>query len=375
MMANSYLDVPLTKIAFDEDEINELRNVFSSGWVAGQGPASDRFARAVEESLNVKHALPLNNCTAGLHLALISLGVGSGDEVIVSDYTYPATGHAVAYTGATPIFADVERDTFNTTAEEIERLITPRTKAVIVVHTFGNPCDMDAILRTTKTNGLRLIEDCACSLGASYGGRKTGTFGDVACFSLHARKGITTGEGGIAVTDNTDIYEMMKKYSCFGVESAYSRQTQGGLVVPEFSALGFNYKMSDICAGIGVAQLRKLPLLAKQRKELAERYRSRLDGLALTPQKILAKGESALQAFVCLTEARDELVNFLRASGVQAQIGTFSSFVQPVYKSEQSCPISLDVFKKSIALPFFPGLSEREEDFIFQKIREFFDAK
>ena len=347
------IKIPLSKPYFDEDEIDQISAVLNSGWVAGQGPASSKFADQITHLTNSSYCIPVNNCTAGLHLALLAIGVGHGDEVIVSDYTYPATGHSVMYTGATPIFCDVNPDTFNIDHSQIESLISPRTKAIIVVHTFGNPADMDKICKIAKKHDLKLIEDCACSLGSTYKNQHTGTFGDIASISFHARKGITTGEGGAIITNNQEYFEFMKSHSCFGVQSAFERAKGNAINVPVFQDLGFNYKMSDVNAAIGIAQLKKLNILSEKRNKFADFYRSELFDLPITPQVILKDSYSVIQAFVCLVEDRDKLANFLKGKGIQSQIGTFSSCIQPVYTSNQKCKKSINIFKNAIALPPF----------------------
>lgn len=366
------IKIPLSRPYFDKEEIDEVSAVLNSGWVAGQGPASNIFADQIASFTNAAHCIPVNNCTAGLHLALLALGIGKGDEVIVSDYTYPATGHSVLYTGAKPIFCDVNLDTFNMNHKELPKLITKKTKAIIVVHTFGNPANINEISKFAKTHNLKLVEDCACSLGSTFRGKHTGTFGDIASISFHARKGITTGEGGAIITNNKKYFEMMKSYSCFGVQSAFDRSQENAISVPVFQNLGFNYKMSDINAAIGIAQLKKIEILSNKRNKLASLYRLGLKGLPIKPQIIEKNSFSVIQAFVCLVDNRDMLANFLMTKGIQTQIGTFSSCVQPVYNSNQECANSIKIFKDAIALPMYHEMSEQELDYVVACIREYF---
>ena len=188
------MKIPLAKPFFDEEELLELQQVLDSGWVS-QGPKVKEFEDAISNYLGAKHVIAVSNCTAGLHLSLLALGIGKGDEVLVPDFTFPATGHSVLYCGATPIFIDADLQTYNLDVNKIEEKITENTKAIIPVHTFGQPANMDKVKRIAEKYDLFIVEDAACALGAKWNDSFVGTIGDLGCFSLHARKEITTGEG------------------------------------------------------------------------------------------------------------------------------------------------------------------------------------
>lgn len=194
------IKIPLLRPYFDSEELAEIKRVLDSGWVS-QGPKVKEFEDKITEYLGVKYAIAVTNCTSALHLALLSIGVKGGDEVLVADFTFPATGHAVLYCGAKPVFIDIDLKTYNIDPVLIEDKITDKTKAIIPVHTFGQPAEMDEIIEIAEDYNLKVIEDAACALGAKYKNKFAGTIGDTGCFSFHARKGVTTGEGGMVVTD------------------------------------------------------------------------------------------------------------------------------------------------------------------------------
>lgn len=357
--------IPLTRPYFDQEELDEIKGVLDSGWVA-QGPKLQEFESNVAEYLGVRHAIGVTNCTAALHLALLTLGIDPGDEVLVADYTFPATGHAVMYCGARPVFVDIDPRTYNLDPDLIEENITPKTRAIIPVHTFGQSAAMDEILEIANDHGLAIIEDAACALGARYRGRYAGTIGDVGCFSFHARKGITTGEGGMLVTDQDDIAEKARHLAVFGMTTAWDREKGGKFTIPEFTDLGYNYKMSDITAAVGVAQMRRLDTFTERRRELAHTWDTHLDGIdGITKPFVDPNVEPVYQSYVALVDPgvdRDRLIETLMIEGIQTQIGTYASHIQPVYRSRNQCDRSLDVYHRAIALPLYVTLRKDEID-------------
>ena len=358
--------IPLLRPYFDSEELEEIGKVLDSGWVS-QGPKTKEFEDKIKEYLGVKYAIAVNNCTAALHLSLLSIGVQQGDEVLVGDYTFPATGHAVLYCRAKPEFIDIDPKTYNINPTLIEGKITKKTKAIIPVHTFGQSVDMNAIMKIAKDYNLKVIEDSACALGAEYKNKYTGTIGDIGCFSFHARKGITTGEGGMAVTNDKELAEKIRHLSVFGMQSAWSRE-QFGFTIPVFTSLGYNYKMSDILAAVGVAQLRKLDKIIKRKRELAEYYNDVLKDISLI-QTPYANSDARhiYQSYVTILDKkinRNKVIERLQEKGIQAQIGTYASHIQPVYHSKDSCPISLNIFNRALALPMYYMLKEEDIDVV-----------
>ncbi len=365
--------IPLSRPSFDENEIRELESVLASGWVS-QGPKVREFEETVARYLDVKHAIAVTNCTAALHLALLSLGVGPGDEVLVADYTFPATGHAVLYCGAKPVFVDVDPGTYNIDPACIESKITARTRGIVPVHTFGQPARMDAILEIAANEDLFVVEDAACALGASYNGNRAGTMGDVGCFSFHARKGVTTGEGGMIVTNDDELAGRMRHLSVFGMETAWNREKRDAFTIPTFTDLGYNYKMSDITAAVGVAQMRKIDVFVERRRALAEYWDRRLAELdAISPPRLDPKAFSVYQSYVAVLDRgvnRNRLIERLLKAGIQTQIGTYASHIQPVYGEGHPCVNSLDLYNRALALPMYVTLGTGEIDSVISELEE-----
>ena len=358
-------NLPLTRPYFAEEELEEVKKVLESGWVS-QGPKTKEFEDAFAKYVGSKYAVAVTNCTAALHLSLLGIGIEKGDEVLVADFTHPATGHAVLYCGAKPVFIDVDPKTYNIDPNLIEEKITEKTKAIIPVHTFGQPADMDPIMEIVSDYGLRVIEDAACAHGAKYKGNFAGTIGDTGCFSFHARKGMTTGEGGMVVTDNKELAEEIRSLSVYGTVSTWDREKSDKFIIPEFVKLGYNYKMSDISAAVGIVQLRRLDKLIEKKRTLARYWNEKLQEIEFIEPPYCSKDvKHVYQSYVALVDKRinrNKLIERLRKEGIQTQIGTYACHVQPVYKSEQKCPNSLDIFNRSLALPMYYKLKEEDID-------------
>jgi dTDP-4-amino-4,6-dideoxygalactose transaminase len=357
--------IPLLRPHFGLEELEEIKKVLDSGWVS-QGPKVKEFEDKIAEFLGVKYAIAVTNCTAALHLALLSIGVKEGDEVLVADYTFPATGHAVLYCGARPVFVDVDLKTYNINPKLIEEKITNKTKAIIPVHTFGQPAEMTAILELAEDFNLKVIEDAACALGAGYKNTYAGTIGDIGCLSFHARKGITTGEGGMVVTDDASLADRIRNSSVFGMTSAWDREKSDRFIIPEFTEVGYNYKMSDITAAVGVAQLRKLDKIIERKRELAKYWDEKLQEMEFIEAPYVSENvKHVYQSYVALVDKdinRNKLIETLMKKGIQTQIGTYASHIQPVYNSGDKCPNSLDIFNRSLALPMYYMLREEDID-------------
>jgi perosamine synthetase len=298
--------------------------------------------------------------------------VGPGDEVLVADYTFPATGHAVLYCGATPRFVDVRGDTGTIDPDSLADRITPRTRGIIGVDALGVPADWVAVEELAAEHGLFVLEDAACAVGGSLGDRPCGNFGDVAVFSLHARKGITSGEGGVVVTDDEQLAAAVRSASCFGMRSAFDRQQAGALDIPEFGELGYNYKLSDLLAAVALAQVDKLDSFLARRTELASRYATLLEGLphVAAPQVPEDRRPTWQTYAVTVDEGvdRDALVMQLRAEGIGSNIGTYALNRQPVYDAPHDCPVSDGLFARHVALPMFHDLSEADQDRVVETL-------
>ena len=358
-------------------ELLAVSKVFRSGWVAGQGPQTLEFERKLADFAGVQYSLAVSNATAGLYVALVALGVKQGDEVIVADFTYPATGHAVLFTGAKPVFADVSLATGNLDPALVEPLITSRTRGVIVVDVAGRCADYEVLREITQRNNIFLLEDAACSVGATKRGVSAGKLADIAVFSFHGRKGITCGEGGAIVTDSKELYESAARMISFGISSALTREKSKKIQIPNFESFGFNFKLSDISCAIMTQQLKRLPRLLKGREKVAQYYYKYLGD---NPNIVLpmheANSQHAWQTFairVTSRETRNDLIAFLRTSGIQSNIGTFSSFLQPIYSSSNVCPNSRQLFETQIALPMHTKLRKRHIRRISTTIETFFE--
>jgi perosamine synthetase len=366
--------VPLTRPTTDHRELGAVAEVLESGWLAGQGPRGTELERAFAELSGRAHAIAVNNCTAGLHLSLAALGVGPGDEVLVADYTFPATGHAVLYCGGTPRFVDVRPDTGTVDVGCVAERITARTRGIIGVDALGVPADWSALESLARAHDLFLLEDAACSVGGTIDGRPCGSFGDVAVFSLHARKGITSGEGGVVVTDDAEVAEQVRRMSCFGMRSAYARQGPGQLEIPEFDHVGYNYKLSDVLAAIALVQLGKLDGFMARRRALAGRYATLLaDVPGVCAPQIPADREPTWQTYAVTVDDevdRDTLVLGLRARGIGSTIGTYALHRESVYDAPADCPRSDALFRRHLALPMYADLTDADQDRVVAALRE-----
>jgi dTDP-4-amino-4,6-dideoxygalactose transaminase len=359
--------IPLTRPSTDDAERAAVDAVLASGWLAGQGPHGALLEQGFTELTGRAHAVAVNNCTAGLHLAVTALGLEPGDEVLVADYTFPATAHAVLYAGGVPRFVDVLPGTGTIDPASAKERITPRTRGIIGVDALGVPADWDDLSALAAEHGLWLLEDAACATGGRYRDRPCGAFGDIAVFSLHARKGITSGEGGVVVTDDADLAARMRSASCFGMRSAHARQDAAVLEIPEFAEVGYNYKLSDVLAAIAGAQLAKLGAFLAERDRLAGRYAELLAGVPGVQAPTVPDDRVATWQTYAVTLDRgidrDATVMALRHRGIGSNIGTYALHAQGVYADvRRDCPVSADLFARHLALPMFPGLSDADQD-------------
>lgn len=357
-----------------EEELEAVRAVFESGWLSGAGPTCVAFEEEFAAAIGVDHALATTNCGSALHLAVQILGAGPGDEVIVADYTFPATGHAVVWSGATPVFADVRPDIGTIDVDFAAALITERTVGIIAVDVVGQPADYDELGELARRHGLWLIEDAACSAGATYRGRPVGTLADVAAFSFHGRKGITSGEGGALVGNDAALIDQARKLHTYGIAPTISREGHTGLAVPSFDRAGFNYRMSDVQAAIMRVQLRRLPELLAARTAIAEGYHERLADLEGISLPVVLEDRTHPWQSYLLTAGpeldRDAIVTGLRGRGVGSNFGTYASHVQPVYGSTQECPVSARLFRTQFALPMHANLTSDDVDYVAEQLRE-----
>lgn len=365
--------VSLGQPTVGQEEILEIQKVFESGWLSGAGPTCLKLEERIQNLFGVSDALATSNCGSALHLGLMTLGAGPGDEVIVGDYTFPATGHSVMWAGAKPIFVDIRPDIWTIDVAAVEAAITPKTVGIIAVDVFGQPADFDELRLIADKHGLWLMEDAACSAGATYKGRPAGSLADVATFSFHGRKGVTAGEGGALTTNNPALAAHARKLHTYGIAPAISRENAVDLPIPEFDELGYNYRLSDISAGIMLAQFDRLPHLLSNRRTAASNYAQHLSEIEeITLPVALEDREHPWQSYV-LTLSKDvnrgEVAQFLRNEGVQCNFGTYASHLQPLYGQEQHLPVSADLFYRHLAIPMHANLSEEDVEYVSSTLK------
>jgi dTDP-4-amino-4,6-dideoxygalactose transaminase len=370
--------IPLVRASLGEKELAAVAEVFSSGWPAGQGPAGKVLEAELAERFGVGDAVALSNCGAALHLALLALGVGPGDEVIVADYTFPAPAHAVRYVGAIPVFADVCAATGTVDPAAVADLIGPRTVGVIAVDTVGLPADYDELRSVTDRHGVFLVEDAACAVGATYRSRPAGALAPVACLSFHGRKGITSGEGGALLTADPALAAGARRRASFGIESIFDQARVIGLPIPVFTGIGYNYKLSDIAAAILQVQLGRIEELLDRRRAAAARYTELLaDEELVTVPHVPPDRTHAWQSYMVTLDPsvdRAAVAADLRARGIGCGHGTWACHLQPVYEVKRSCPVSADLFARNLAIPMHSELStnqvERVADVLRNAVRD-----
>ena len=325
-----------------------MAEVVASGQLT-MGNKVGEFERAIAGAVGTTHAAVVSSGTAALHLAVLALELGPGDEVIVPAYTFPATANVVELSGARAVLVDVDPDTFNLDPAKVAEAVTPRTKAVIAVHLFGRPVEWEA-LQTAVPQEVALLEDAAGALGATYRGTPCGALGALACFSFHPRKIVTTGEGGAVTTDDA------------GLDAAVRRlRHHGWASVGDMPAPGFNYRLPDVLCALGIPQVESLGRLLEARERVARGYTERLEHFVQTPRA--AEGDRhGWQAYVVQLDRRDEALEALRSAGIEAQIGTWALHRLGAYSSQGPFPGADRAFERALALPFHSRLTDSDLD-------------
>ena len=370
--------IPLFDLNFGEAEKLAVNKVMDSKWISA-GSKTAEFESRFAAMNGAEHAVAVNSGTAALHLAVLGLGIGPGDEVIVPSLTFAATANAVYYTGARPVFADVvSRSDLTIAPQDIEQKITPRTKAIMVMHYGGFACDMDAILAIAQKHHLAVIEDAAHAPGATYKGKKTGTIGDVGAFSFFSNKNITTAEGGMLVTENKDIADQARLLRSHGMTTSSYDRAKGHATRYDIRQVGFNYRLDDIRSAIGLVQLDKLAEDLRRRKTLAGLYHTLLAGLEEITVPFAGKtGESANYIFpIVLNEncpiERDEFRNILEQDyGIQT-----SMHYPPVHKFTQYedhvtvLPVTDYIVGHELTLPIYYAMTEEQVSYVCHSVRQ-----
>jgi dTDP-4-amino-4,6-dideoxygalactose transaminase len=365
--------VAFAKPYLGPEEAEAAKAVVESGWVM-QGPKVAEFERVFAEYCQTREAVAVSNCTTALHLALVVLGVGPGDEVICPSMSFIATANAIAYTGATPVFVDVDPLTFNLDPDAAEAAITPRTKVIMPVHQLGLPVDIDRFSALGRKHDLAILEDAACAIGSRYKGRPVGGHSEMACFSFHPRKVITTGEGGMITTNNAAYAERLRLLRQHGMNASVAdRHNARQVVIEDYVCLGYNYRMTDIQAAIGIEQMKKLDGMVARRRELAARYAAALaDHPWLRAPHVPDYAEPTFQSYaVTLTDqapmTRNQLMQYLLDRGVASRRGVMLAHAEPAYASRgrrTDLSASEHASAISLLLPLYPQMPHEVQDIV-----------
>ncbi len=370
--------IPIAKPYLTKEEAQAAYDTILTGWIT-QGPKVQEFEKKFAEYVGAKYAVATSNCTTALHLALIVAGIKAGDEVICPSMSYIATANCIKYVNATPVFAEVDKD-YNLNPKHVESLITNKTKAILVVHQIGMPADIDAFKTLCNNHKLILIEDAACAAGSSYKGKKIGSHSDLVCFSFHPRKVISTGDGGMICTSREDYANRIKLLRQHGMSvNDRERHTASKIIFEEHLELGYNYRMTDIQASVGIKQLEKLDWLLAERRKIAFKYHEAFKdnkGLELPIEK--AGYESNYQSYsIYLNEGvnikRNDLMQVLLDKGIATRRGIMCSHREPAYINEYKglkLPISENLQDRSILIPIFVPMSDEEITQVVRGLKE-----
>lgn len=360
-----------------KEELEGIDKVLKSRWLT-HGPIAKQFEEEFAKKIGSKYAVAVNSCTAALHLSLVALGIGEGDEVIVPSQTHVATAHSVVYTGATPVFCDVSLVDYNMSVYSVKECITKNTKAIIPVHFAGYPCEMDELHKLANELNIYIIEDAAHALGAEYKGKKIGSLdSNSTCFSFYPIKHITTGEGGMLCTNDEKIAEKATLMRAFGIDkSTWQRTTTERPCYYEVNAIGYNYRMTEIGAAMGLAQLKKLEKFNVKRAKYAKMYEAGLDGVeGISLPKIREYVKHANLFYqILVKDKRDELIVKLKDKGIGVSVHYPVPVHQmPVYKEmygNKFLPNADSISKEAISLPVHPSLTEEDVKYVIENIKE-----
>jgi len=392
------MKIPITIPFIGDEERKAILDPLESGWVV-QGPQVAEFEQLFSEFTGGTYAIATTSCTTAIHLALVAMGVGYGDEVILPSFTFVATANAVEYTGAIPVFCDIDLRTFNLDVHQIEKKITQKTKAIIPVHLFGLSAEMKPLMEIAKKYRLRVIEDAACGFGSYYYGTHVGNFGEAGCFSFHPRKAITTGEGGMILTGDQNLMVLFKSLRDHGAsKSDLNRHIdRGGSLLPEFNRLGFNYRLTDIQGALGVAQMKSAKKIIEARKARAERYHLMLKNeLWLKIPECPVGSIHSYQSYVCLVKPkgsffefgqpnaetvsllnrkRNQLMEHITEKGIAIRQGTHAVHNLGYYRNKyhlkpEDFINSWIAERWSITLPLYVQMTDDEQDLVVRELKK-----
>ena len=366
--------ITLSKQDITQLEINAVVKVLQSPKLA-LGPKLKEFENLVASFVGVKYAVAVNSGTSALHLIIKALGIEKGDEVITTPFSFVASSNCILYEGATPVFVDINKDTLNIDVTKIEKKITKKTKAILAVDVFSHPADWDKLKKIAKKHKLFLIEDSAEALGSEYKGKKCGSFGDASVFAFYPNKQITTGEGGMVVTNNKNIAQLCQSMANQG------RAVKNGKWL-EHVRLGYNYRLSEVSCALGIVQMQRIQEILKKRKKVAGWYNEKLNGIEALEIPYVSK-ESQLSWFVYVvklsdqfsSKKRDLIIKKMSERGIQCSNYFQSIHLQPFYKNsfgykKGDYPVAENISQRTLALPFFNNLTQKEIDFVVKNLKE-----
>ena len=382
--------IPISKPYFNKNEEKALSDVIKSGWVM-QGPMVSEFEEKFAQYVGTKYAVAVSSGTAALHLSLLALGIGEGDEVIIPSFSFIATANAVAHCGASPVFIDIDQRTYNISPEKIEEYLAgvskkknKKVKAIMPVHQLGMPADMDYIIAIAKKHSLHIIEDAACALGSEYKGRKVGSIGEISCFSFHPRKIITTGEGGMITTNDKRIAEKARLLRNHGMTiSAHERNKKVMIKKEEYPLVGYNYRMTDLQGAIGLVQMEKLEYILNKRRAIARRYNSLLEKIEWLERPYVPEyANPNYQSYIVRVKEggfkiRNHIISKLIGSGISCKAGVQAIHMEKCYREKYKGDRLINTeraFYSTMLLPLYSELKEHEQDKVVRNLRRFYTA-
>ena len=370
--------LPYFQPSIGRAEIEEVVDTLNSGWLT-MGPKTLEFERLIAEYTGAKHAIAVNSCTAALHLSLIALDIGKGDEVITTPFTFAATGNVIIHAGAKPVFVDIDRATYNINPEKVERAITKRTKAIMPVHYAGQACDMRTINRIAEKHHLFTIEDAAHAIGAEYEGKKIGTFADATCFSFYVTKNMTTGEGGAITTDDDKLADKLRILRLHGISrDAWKRYTSAGDWYYEIEECGWKYNMTDMQAALGIQQIQRLDEFIAVRREYAQIYTeklSKIDGVITPYEMPNSKHVYHLYPILLSSYDRKKFIEQMKERNIGCSVHFIPLHLHPFYRRtfkfrKGDFPNSEWVYEREVSLPLYPRMTKKDLVYVVNAVAD-----